>query len=398
MQYITVLKELEKQLKKNGTTLAKEVTYFKEKLKAIYLKRHSDWGYYDTSYVGNQAESEVYLTMFKRIENSVRDSYGHKRKVSGDFPYADKNLSEEFETRLGNAFNELILERKANVGEPNLETQIALNTQNVNRWKIEFEVLKNDYKKEEQEKFIDAILTLEETNQKNPNIENIFFDASKFIAKYDKVQALKYYAKYIFYDLKSIKFDNKELTKTVQKSLFKTDEQINDFREIIADLIKTGDIQTALEKISNIYVPKRKKIILNRSEIEEVEHKHEDTVELLNEYLIDEKDKTESEIEDNLEEDIEIAIIPSVVNDSIFISEISMEQVQEELVKMMVNNSYEIQQDLVDKYATENGVFKNQLIDSINEACEEHLDGEALIEEEDENYIIEESYYKEITK
>ena len=45
----------------------------------------------------------------------------------------------------------------------------------------------------------------------------------------------------------------------------------------------------------------------------------------------------------------------------------------------------------VDKFASANGMFKNQLIDSINEACEEFLDGEALIEEEDENYRIEES-------
>ena len=43
-------------------------------------------------------------------------------------------------------------------------------------------------------------------------------------------------------------------------------------------------------------------------------------------------------------------------------------------------------------------MFKNQLIDCINEACEAYLDGEALIEEEDDNYIIEESYYIEIAK
>ena len=65
--------------------------------------------------------------------------------------------------------------------------------------------------------FIDGIIALEQTNQKNPNIENIFYDVSKFIAKYDKIQALKYYAKYIYYDLKSVKFDNKEFSKTIQK-------------------------------------------------------------------------------------------------------------------------------------------------------------------------------------
>ncbi len=398
MQYVTLLKELEKQLKKKETTLAKEVTYFKEKLKAIYVKRNSDWGYYDSGYLGNQAESEVYLTMFKRVENSVRESFGHKRKVSGDFPYADKNLSEEFETKLGNSLNGLIEVLKDNVGKPNLETQIELNAQNVNRWRIGLDELIVAFKKENIDNFVDGVIHLEETNQKNPNIENIFYQASKFISKYDKVQSLKYYAKYIYYDLKSKKFDNKELTKTVQKSLFKTEEQINDFKKIIGDLIETNDIQTALEKISKIYIPKRKRIQLDRSEIQEVEQKHEGTVELLNEYLVDEKVKPETEISNENGEDIEIAIIDSEENNSVFISEISMGQVQEELVKMIINNSYEIHQDEVDKYATANGMFKNQLIDSINEACEEHLDGETLIEEDDENYIIEESYYKEIAK
>lgn len=394
-QYVIILKELNKQLKKEETTLAKEVTYFKEKLKSIYTNRYnSEWGYYDTSYISNRAESEVYLTIFKRIENSVRDSFGHKRKVSGDFPYADKILSEEFETRLGNFLNKLISAFKAEIEKPDIETQIELNSQNVNRWKIDFNNLKNSFLKEDKIEFIDGIINLEETNQKNPNIENIFFEASKFISKFDNVQSLKYYAKYIYYDLKSKKFDNKELTKTVQKSLFKTDEQINDFKRIIAELIESSDIKKALDEIAKIYIPKRKKIKLDKSVIKEVEQKHDGTVELLSEYLqTEDKETVESEIEN---EEIGISVIPTNTNNTIFISEISIGKIQEELIKKIVSNSFEIHQNEVDKFASENGFFKNQLIDSINEACEEHLEGEALIEEDDENYVIEESYYKEI--
>jgi hypothetical protein len=62
----------------------------------------------------------------------------------------------------------------------------------------------------------------------------------------------------------------------------------------------------------------------------------------------------------------------------------------------IVNNSFLIHQDEVDKFALNNGLFKNQLVDSINELCEEYLGGEVLIEEDKENYIIEESYYREI--
>jgi hypothetical protein len=394
-QYIIILKELNKQLKKKETTLAKEVTYFKEKLKSIYTDRYnSEWGYYDTSYISNRAESEVYLTIFKRIENSVRDSFGHKRKVSGDFSYDDKNLSEEFEIRLGDFLNELISAFKGDIENPDTETQIELNAQNVNRWKIDFNRLKDSFKKEDKSKFIDGIIDLEETNQKNPNIENIFYEASKFIANYDNVQSLKYYAKYIYYDLKSKKFDNKELTKTVQKSLFKTDEQINDFKRIIAELIETSNVQKSLDEIANIYIPKRKKIKLDKSVIKEVEQKHDGTVKLLSEYLETEIEETIQPNSENKE--IEISVVPANTNNSIFISEINIGKIQEELITKIVSNSFEIHQNEVDKFATENGFFKNQLIDSINEACAEYLEGEALIEEDDENYVIEESYYKEI--
>ncbi|MBN1639128.1 MAG: NINE protein [Ignavibacteriales bacterium] len=397
MHYVTILKELDKRLKKAETTLVKEVTYFKEKLKNVYANRNSEWGYYDSTYLGDQAESDVYLTLFKRVENSVRENFGHKRKVSGDFPYAGQNLSDEFENRIGRLFNLLIEELKSNLIKPDLETQIALNIQNVTRWQIEFDELKKSFKPELKSNFNDGIIHLEETNQKNPNIENIFFEASKFIAIFDKVLSLSYYAKYIYYDLKSRSFDNKELSKTVHKSLFKTQDQLETFKAIISELIQSSDIQTALEKITQIYIPTRKRIHLNKSEIKEIVEKHEETVELLNEYLNSEKEETITEI--NLpSEDTEVTIISPEEKNSIFNSEISLGKVQEELIKKIASNSFKIYQFEVDKFASENQMFKNQIIDSINESCTKFLDGEALIEEDGENYIMEESYYKIITK
>lgn len=397
--YLAVFNELNLQLKDIDSSIDNEMDKIFEKVCDIEkLKFNSYNAEYEKRWATGRFHESFFITFYKTIENLVREKYGHKRKLTFENYYPYSKSTQYIDEIIGNKIQNIIIEKIQGLNEPDLDTQIALNIQNVNRWKIEFDILTNDFKKEEQEKFIDAIITLEETNQKNPNIENIFYDGSKFIAKYDKAQALKYYAKYIYYDLKSVKFDNKEFSKTVQKSLFKSEEQINDFKEIIAELIATKDIQTALEKISKIYVPKRKKIQLDRSEIDEVEQKHEGTVELLNEYLKDEKEKHESEIVDNSDDNTEITIISSKESNSLFISEISMGQVQEELVKMIINNSFEIHQAEVDKFATANGMFKNQLIDSINEACEEFLDGEALIEEEDENYRIEESYYKEIAK
>lgn len=394
VQYVLIMKELEKKLKKNGTTLTEEVAYFKTKLKTEFTKQNPTVYHSHVSELARQFELEIYLTFFKRTENLVRESFNHKRRISEKLLYANKNLAEEFEVKLGSLFNELAFELKDKIHKPDKSTQIILNQQNVNRWKVEFDALKKGFNKEEAKSFIDGIELLEKVNKKNSNIENIFFQASKFIAKHDKVLALKYYAKYVYYDLKSKKFDKKELTKTVQKSLFKNEEQKSDFESIIAKLIETKDIKTALDKIQAVYIPKRKKIRLDHSEIEKTELKHAKTVELLDRQLADEtkEDKVSNEL------DNEVKIIPANTSESVLISEINLTQVQERLLKMIADNSYKIQQDEVEKFALENGMFKNQLIDNINTACEASLEGEMLIEEEDENYIIEESYYNEILK
>jgi TM2 domain-containing membrane protein YozV len=390
-QYLLIIKSLNKKLKGKNTSVAKEVDFFKEKIVETEEIVDSYWGDYDKSYMKQRVESEIYLTIFKRAENSVREFYGHKRKV-GSTPYYD--YKGDFENRIGNYVNELVLEHQNKIIHPDIKTQIELNAQNVNRWKSDFNTLKDSFQKDDNINFIQGIINLEETNQKNPNIENVFFEASKFIAKYDNVQSLKYYAKYIYYDLKSKKFDNKELTKTVRKSLFKTDGQINDFKIIIAELIETSDIQKALDRIDEIYILKRKEIKLDKSIIKEIEKKHDGTVELLSGYLDTENEEV---IKPNIEnEEIEISIIPTNINNTILSPKIIIGKIQEELIKKIVSNSFEIRQDEVDKFATENGLFKNQLIDSINEACANHLEGEALIEEDDENYVIEKSYYKEI--
>src|SRR5690606_16199947 len=145
----------------------------------------------------------------------------------------------------------------------------------------EFPEIKDSFNKGDIKSFISDVEALEEANQKNPNIEHIFYEASKFISKYDKVQALQFYAKYIYYDLKSNKFDNKQLTKTIEKSLFKTEEQIAEYQEIIRKIIATGSIENVFDNIAKIYIPKRKKIILDKNEIRDVAKKHDSTVELL---------------------------------------------------------------------------------------------------------------------
>lgn len=394
-QYLLVLNNFDDFVVSNGTSISKETDFLKKELKKFYSENtYSDFGYYNRDYFDQISDSAIYLTIFKKVENFVREKYGHKRKIKCDFGYTI-DLDKEFESRIGEIIDQLNLKYSDKLELPDLPTQLLLNAQNVNRWKAEFSVIKDGFNKGDIKGFISAIEALEEANQKNPNIEHIFYEASKFIAKYDKVQALQFYAKYIYYDLKSNNFDNKQLTKTIEKSLFKTEEQIAEYQAIIRKIIETGSIENVFDDIAKIYVPKRKKIILDKNEIRDVAQRQDSTVELLNEYL----DDTEDWVSLNVNTDFvggEIEVVTIDRQESPFNEFLNFNNVQLEILRMMKDASFIMAQNEVDKFALKNGIFKNQLIDSINEACYDLLEGEPLIVEDEENYIIEKSYYQEL--
>jgi len=53
----------------------------------------------------------------------------------------------------------------------------------------------------------------------------------------DKPEALKFYIYYLYYDLKSDRIDNKQLTKTIQKKSFQDQRATkDDFSKVVADL------------------------------------------------------------------------------------------------------------------------------------------------------------------
>ncbi|HNP66848.1 MAG TPA: tellurite resistance TerB C-terminal domain-containing protein [Aequorivita sp.] len=395
-QYLLVLNFFDDFVTTNGTSFSKETDFLKKELKKFYRENtYSDFGYYQSDYFDQISDSAIYLTIFKKVENFVREKYGHKRKIKSDFGYTT-DLDKEFESRIGELIDQLNLKYSDKIELPDLPTQLLLNAQNVNRWKNEFSEIKDRFNKSDIKSLISDVEALEEANQKNPNIEHIFYEASKFIAKYDKVQALQFYAKYIYYDLKSNKFDNKQLTRTIEKSLFKTEEQIAEYQSIIRKIIETGSIENVLDDIAKIYIPKRKKIILDKNEIRDVAKKHDSTVELLNEYLDDTEDGVRLNVRNTDSDGGVIEVVTITKQESPFNEVLNFNNVQLEILRMMKDESFIIAQNDVDKFALKNGIFKNQLIDSINEACYDLLEGEPLIEEDEENYIIEKSYYQEL--
>lgn len=385
--YCRVIDALEKYCKKNDTTLSARINEL-----ADLLKKYNSNPYYTQYYsdgpILKSYKQEIYRYFFKLTENKVREFYHHKRKLNVEAIHSKSEILELFED-LQRVFEEA-LEKEIVLCEPaNVESELVLNKQNTTRWKIAFEqILKNIHNVAEFRKEIDQ---LTELNKYNPSIENIYFDASKHIAKQDQLLALEYYLRYIQADLDSVTINNKPLNKTTLKVLFKNQQQLDQFNVILDNFLKTKDFECALKELQGIYEVKRKEIKLDFEKISDVKKQLNETVELLNEYLEDED--VESELDTSLLE--QLATKPKQEN--LFNEELGYNTYEIELLQMIQNFNNEITRELVEEFASENGVFVDSLINNINEKTYELID-DNLIEEQEDTYTIEEQYYQNILK
>jgi hypothetical protein len=395
--YIALATALKVKYESEGTTIEKEFTLVAD----VIARKHFNYrsGSQNYKYSIESTTNTFYSTIFKHCENAVRESYGHKRKLNTDTYYTNEEAKSELDSKIITKISEIIPSLISTITPPDEATEIELNSQTTGRWKIKFEELATNFKSNSNT-FIEAIIELGNLNKKNPSIENIFFEASKFIAKYDKVASLALYVHYLYHDLKSATFDNKQLTKTIQKSLFKTNEQLHDFEQIVSELIKDKNLDKALDAVPKIYEVKRKKIQLDRTAIKEVQQQHSGTVELLNEYLRDnfEDENNSIQSQEINSEEIKIEIIQKNEESlhSAFLSTLSLNPIHISFLELFSKNNFSILQSEIEDFAKLKGVFKNQVIESINESCYEVLD-DVLIEEEDDYYTIIPDYFQKIS-
>lgn len=344
------------------------------------------------------ATDHLYTLIFKRCENAVRDHYAHKRKVNAAPSYSE-HLNVCIEDAVLAKANELISTQIRNIKPPDTAAEIHLNASNTTRWKLAFEKIKDPGHSWTGDQFVEEVKVLGDLNRNNPSVENIFFEASKFISKTDKKAALTLYIYYLHHDLKSAKFDNKKLTKTIQKSLFATNEQLRDFEGIVSELVATNDLSKALAAIPAIYEVKRKRISLDRGAIKSARHKHSETVDLLNEYLQDEfEDENTAIATEEIDRDevrMEITAKFETATSEPTSGAVNLTPVQIKLLDLFAKNSFAVSQSDVESFARENGAFRNQVIESVNDACYELLD-DVLIEEDDDLYVVNEKYYRTV--
>lgn len=393
--YISTINDLKTSYITEGTTIDIQ---FLDLADIIARKQHKyRKGSQNYKYCLESTNNQLYTHIFKLCENAVREYFGHKRKINIETYYSTE-VKFEFETKIVTKVLSILSRQISNVSLPDEATDIELYSQNTNRWKIKYSEIIANFNNNSKE-FVENIIILGALNKRNPSVENIFYESSKFIAKYDKESALILYVNYLYYDLKSPTFDNKQLTKTIQKSLFKTNEQLHDFEKIVSELVIDKDLEKALNNVLKIYEIKRKKIKLDTATIREVQQQHSGTVELLNEYLKDDfKDEYNSiKSQEISNEEIRIEITQKSDNShSPFISDLSFSPIQMSVLELFFKSNFSVPQSEFEVFAKSKGAFKNQLIESINDTCFDFLD-DVLIEEEDDYYTININYFHRIS-
>ncbi len=399
--FLATIVELEKSFTKEATSLGKELEAVADVVARKYYKFRKNSNNY--KYSIESTTNELYNLIFKHCENALREHYEHKRKLSTDTAYtALSEVASELEGRVLSRFNSFIPALLSKASLPDEATEQELNMQNTSRWKARLDALCVTYGAAPKQ-FIEQVKQLGERNKKNPALENIFFEASKFISKTDRQAALILYVYYLYHDLQSVTFNNKQLTKAIKKSLFRSEEQLHEFERIVSSLIQDRDLEKALQAVSRFEVPKRKKIQLNIAAIQKVQQQHSGTVELLNEYLQDEEENAatgaveEAEIDQEGEISFERLIPQASVADDYFVDGLLLSEVQRGLLRLFSNSTFSLAQQEVESFSRAHGLLKNQLIDSINESCYDQLD-DVLIEEDGEHYTIYENYFQQLIK
>ncbi len=374
--FFATIRELKEVYISENTTLNQEFGFIADLIaKKIHNFRRNSVNYQNSV---KDSLQEFYFSIFKHCENAVRQFYNYERKINTKISDANDEIVEFFDIKITSKIEQIIpsiISEK--VETPDENTEILLYSWDVSRWKIKFKELTQNFKNHKD--FLNEILLLGKLNKKNASIENIYFDAAKFIAKFDRESALILYVYYLQSDMQSKTFNNKFFPKTIQKILFQNSEQLEDFETIITKFIKNKNLENTLTEISTLFEVKRKKITINHHEVAETMKQHSETVELLNQYLQDEEEITQN---------IAKKEIPSA-------SKSLLSDTQKKILHIFAENHFEVSENVVDNFAKANNIFKNSLIESINDICFEKLD-DNLIENNDSVYSINPDYYEKV--
>lgn len=340
----------------------------------------------------NFIKSQIYQRIYYLCEIKVRETYGYKNQLQNNYLYTDSEIISTLDNQIYAKVKKILSDLSNIISEPDLKTEIILNTRNKNRWKFMLSKLKANYI-DNPSGFISSVIHIAESNVNNKKIKNLFYESSKFIANHDRLSALILYLYAINEEIKVYSVTYKQPTKALNKVLFDTNVQKQDFKRIASELLNHKDLVFAISSVSMLYEQRRRKIKLDINTIEEVQHKHSGTVELLNQYL---QDESEDGKIDTVKPQNEIAT-PVVYYEpsNKFLNELSLKPEHVSILELFQKSGFSIHRNEVEAFAKSRRIFINPLIEGINEACYGVLD-DILIEENEASFTILPEYFNKI--
>jgi uncharacterized protein YgfB (UPF0149 family) len=228
----------------------------------------------------------------------------------------------------------------------------------------------------------------------NKYISSIYFKSVPIFLELDKIEALRAYLEYSHLSLRD-KTGVKPLPAKVRKQVFKDEKQYEEFLHIIDSLKVDKNKKSVLLKMKQLFIPKKKKIKLNREKIVHIHSQHSTTVKKLNEVLL-KGEENESPgtpgTNPNSKSPLYLSdVFASPSREGQSLSSIPFSSIQEELLKLFHEKGYILTHSEASQFAYAHKIFKNQLINSINELFAEFFD-DTLIEETEETYTINPEY------
>jgi len=262
----------------------------------------------------------------------------------------------------------------------NDEEEKKLFSHDNQRWKRKYDEILPAFDANNPDDFYGNIIRLASLNKdvRLVDTRNIFYKSYLFMVEHHKETSLKLYLHYLNVKSTSSSFKHKQISTRNTSKLFDNKEKKVKFDAICKKLIKDHKLEKALEGVSEIYQPVRRKIHLNIESIQEAKAKQANVAKILGTYL---NDEPEVETIENTE-----LIETNTTGNN-----------QKELFDLFISNAYRLNQQEVNIFVQSKGLFKDQFIESINEQYYETLD-DLLIEEEEDEFILNEEYYKEVAR
>jgi hypothetical protein len=248
-------------------------------------------------------------------------------------------------------------------------------------WKWRYAYLMEKFDSHSLETFYEEVCELGELNTMHDVIaRKIYFQTYQFLAKYNAGYALMCYLHYLS-KVPNKSFQYRKISKDMDKLLFRERVQKPKFIQISNQLLDDRDLNKALENTKLLFRITRRKIQLDASAIEDAGLEHAQMADLLGKYL---EDETSPETEISSLVDLQTDNYKENSNES-------------SLFKWFEANNFTVNKKEIDNFARERGVFRDRLIQQINETYYDQLD-DLLIEEEEDRYTLNKSYYERIDK